>query len=146
MSPRQATLDQPSRQLRSGGGAAASPAREPLGGGRAAPLRVVHPRRRPERLRPSTAASILAVAVVLVVAIAVVATQALLAQGQFRLATLRASESSAQSAHQRLELQVAQLSSPQRIVWVAQHKLGMVVPNQVTYLQPVTLPRSSARP
>ena len=145
MSPREATLAQSPRRIHAGT-AAGAPARSPLGGEQRAPLRVVRPESRRKHLRPSAVVSMLATAVVLAVALSVVGAQALLAQGQFRLAALQAAEASAQKAHQRLELQVAELKAPQRIVWVAQHQLGMVVPTHVTYLQPVPLPPSPARP
>ena len=41
-----------------------------------------------------------------------------------------------QARFQRLRLEVAQLESPERIVAVAQEKLGMVPPAGVTYLSP----------
>lgn len=147
MSPREATLAQSSQRLHATatGAVGGAPVRSPLEGEHRAPLRVVRPKSRSRRLRPSAVLSMLAAAVVLAVALSVVAAQALLAQGQFRLAALQTAEAAAQTAHQRLELQVAELRAPQRIVWVAQHKLGMVVPTHVTYLQPVPLPPSPAR-
>lgn len=140
MSPREATLLQSSQRFHAG-----APERAPLEGEYRAPLRVVRPKSRGRRLRPTAVVSMLAAAVVLAVALSVVAAQAVLAQGQFRLASLQSAEASAQAAHQQLELQVAELKAPQRIVWVAQHKLDMVVPTHVTYLQPVPIPPSPAR-
>lgn len=76
----------------------------------------------------------LAAAVLFVSALAVVSTQAVLAQGQFRLEKLKIAEVAAQAREQRLTLEVANLKAPQRVVSTAEQKLGMVVPSHVTYL------------
>lgn len=72
--------------------------------------------------------------VICVVLLGVVAAHAMLAQSQLRLDRLDQRLASEFALHQRLELQVAQLSSPTRILSVAQQQLHMVVPSSVTYL------------
>jgi cell division protein FtsL len=61
-----------------------------------------------------------------------------LAQNQFRLDSIDAQATAQQTKYQQLRLQVDQLSSPQRIVGIAQGKLGMVAPGTVTYLSPAS--------
>lgn len=68
---------------------------------------------------------------------AVVVAHVDLTQNQFRLDQLQAREAAQAAEQQRLRLQVAELQSPTRIVGTAEHKLGMVVPPSVTYLEPV---------
>jgi cell division protein FtsL len=72
----------------------------------------------------------------------VVVAHVVLTQNQFRLDDLEARAASEEATQQRLRLEVAQLQSPSRIVQVAQQRLGMVVPSNVTYLEPV--PTSTA--
>ena len=76
------------------------------------------------------------VVVVAAALLAVVASQAALAQGQFRLQRLQARAAAEQDRYERLRLQVAELESPSRVVAVAQERLGMVPPPDVTYLSP----------
>jgi cell division protein FtsL len=66
----------------------------------------------------------------------VVSAHAVLTQGQLQLEQLSARAAEAEARFQRLRLQVAELESPQRIVAVAQQRLGMVPPPGVTYLSP----------
>ncbi|MDQ1392293.1 MAG: hypothetical protein QOF30_1270 [Acidimicrobiaceae bacterium] len=64
-----------------------------------------------------------------------------LAQNQFRLDQIDAQAAAEQAKFQQLRLQVAELSSPQRILGIAQGRLGMVPARGVTFLNP-----SSATP
>jgi cell division protein FtsL len=66
----------------------------------------------------------------------VVAEHAVLAQQQFRLANLQTQAATEQAHNQALQLQVARLESPSRIVAEARTKLGMVPPAAITYLVP----------
>ena len=58
----------------------------------------------------------------------------LLIQSEFRLDQLNKEAAKEQARYEKLRLDVAQLSAPERIVATAQQRLGMVVPPQVAYL------------
>jgi cell division protein FtsL len=58
----------------------------------------------------------------------------LLIQSEFRLDQISREASKEQVRYEKLRLDVAQLSAPERIVATAQQRLGMVVPPQVAYL------------
>jgi cell division protein FtsL len=62
--------------------------------------------------------------------------QTVLVQGQQRLDRLDRQVSQAQDRFDRLRADVAELESPERIVAVANHRLGMVQPDTITYLAP----------
>ena len=64
------------------------------------------------------------------------AFQAVLVSNQAELDQLATRADQEQARYQRLRLEVAQLESPDRIVAVAQERLGMVPPAGVTYLSP----------
>ncbi len=113
-------------------------------------LATVIPLRAPERLpRPSlrvapvgvrrrrtAVVTILAMAVMFSVMLGLAAFQTIIAQGQARLDRLDADVHTAQDAYQKLRLDVAQLEAPARIVATARDRLGMVVPDSVSYLAP----------
>jgi cell division protein FtsL len=75
-------------------------------------------------------------AFVILLLFAAVGMHVLLAQNQFRLDQLNTAANAQQAQYQQLQLQVDQLSSPQRILSIAEGKLGMVEPKSVTYLDP----------
>ena len=58
----------------------------------------------------------------------------LLIQSEFRLDHLNKEAAKEETRYEKLRLDVAQLSAPERIVATAQQRLGMVVPPQVAYL------------
>ncbi|HET9770073.1 MAG TPA: hypothetical protein VFS16_04225 [Acidimicrobiia bacterium] len=58
----------------------------------------------------------------------------LLVQSEFRLDRINKEAAKEQVRYEKLRLDVAQLSAPERIVATAQQRLGMVVPPQVAYL------------
>jgi cell division protein FtsL len=58
----------------------------------------------------------------------------LLIQSEFRLDQINKEASKEEARYEKLRLDVAQLSAPERIVATAQQRLGMVVPPQVAYL------------
>lgn len=64
------------------------------------------------------------------------AFNAMLVSGQGRLDRLEQQVAEAQSQYSANRLRVAELESPDRIVRVAQDRLGMVPPPDVTYLTP----------
>ncbi|HWC40000.1 MAG TPA: hypothetical protein VG476_15795, partial [Acidimicrobiales bacterium] len=101
-----------------------------------APLRILpsdhlerRARRRRARLTLTVAASLVAVSLLGVVAINV-----MIAQDQLRLDRLDVQRNAALAHRSQLQLQVAQLQSPARIVAEAEQRLGMVVPSKLTYL------------
>jgi cell division protein FtsL len=67
---------------------------------------------------------------------ALAACNAMLVSGQGRLDRLQVEVREAQSRYSANRLKVAQLESPDRIVHVAQERLGMVPPPGVKYLTP----------
>jgi cell division protein FtsL len=67
----------------------------------------------------------------------------LLIQSEFRLDQLNKEAAKEQARYEKLRLDVAQLSAPERIVATAQQRLGMVVPPQVAYLMAPTPPDSA---
>jgi cell division protein FtsL len=94
--------------------------------------------RRRRRLRLG---GVVLVGFVIALLFAAVGMHVVLAQNQFRLDSLDTQAATQQARYQQLRLQVDQLSSPQRIISIAEGKLGMVAPSSVTYLTP-----ASARP
>jgi hypothetical protein len=66
----------------------------------------------------------------------VVAFHVVLTQGQLQLDQLHDTADAQQALYDRNRLLVAELESPERIVKVAQERLGMVPPPDVTYLSP----------
>jgi len=57
-----------------------------------------------------------------------------LIQSEFRLDQVNKEATKEEARYEKLRLDVAQLSAPDRIVATAQQRLGMVVPPQVAYL------------
>lgn len=70
---------------------------------------------------------------------AAVAMHVVLTQNQFRLTKLNSEAAVQQTRYQELQLQVDQLSSPERILEIAEGRLGMVAPATVTYLKPASV-------
>ena len=66
----------------------------------------------------------------------------LLIQSEFRLDHINKEAAKEQVRYEKLRLDVAQLSAPERIVATAQQRLGMVVPPQVAYLMAPGAPDS----
>ena len=75
--------------------------------------------------------------VVVALLFGVVSFHAVLVSGQDRLDGLQQDVVDEEARYQALRLRVAELESPERIVEVAQGRLGMVEPPQITYLEPV---------
>lgn len=102
------------------------------------PLRVVPPDYVPPRVRRRRA-RLFATGVAALVGLGlfgIAALHVVLTQGQFELQRLEARAEQQQARYEQLRLQVAELESPERIVAVAQERLGMVSPPGVTYLSP----------
>ncbi len=81
----------------------------------------------------------MSVSLVVAALLVVVGGQALLANGQVRLAALQHQLTLEQSAHRQAELAVAQLETPSRIVSAATGQLQMVRPASVVELPYVSL-------
>jgi hypothetical protein len=101
------------------------------------PLKVVTPRRGIAR-RSRIVVYLPAVTVVLALLI-VVAGQALLANGQVRMAGLDQQLQVAQAHHSQRELSVSRLETPSRIVGDATGSLGLTHPTQVIQIPSVPL-------
>lgn len=63
----------------------------------------------------------------------IVASNVLIAQGQFELAELAGQRDVEQQRYERLRLEVAERSSPEKVVSAAV-ALGMMVPDQIDYV------------
>jgi cell division protein FtsL len=101
---------------------------------------------RARRTRPAAGATrriaflVLAFAVVGSLVLAVVSAQALVSQGSFRMETLSKRAALLRQDYGRLRLEVAELSSPARIVREAE-RLGMRLPDSgAVQIIPVTAP------
>jgi len=138
-SPSAASAQQSTR--RHADAAASTPRRSAL----RTPLRLVATRR---RSRPRTKVlagrqarvlNVLAVSLVVGTLLAVVVAQAILANGQVKLAGLQHQLALEQSLHRQGELAVSQLETPARIVGSASSQLHMVRPAGVTELPYVSL-------
>lgn len=107
-----------------------------------APLRVVDDRELAEARRQARARQLAGLAVVGVALglFGVVVAHVMLMQGQFELQRLQDRSTESRAQYDRLRLQVSELESPNRIVAVAQQKLGMVSPPNITYLAPTSEP------
>ncbi|HLT16640.1 MAG TPA: hypothetical protein VK007_08050 [Acidimicrobiales bacterium] len=137
-------VDAPPRHIATRGGAAlaAAPDRRPNPrpvprGPAAAPrrhLRVVNPAERVRR-RLTPRAGVLLTGLTFVVLLAAAVCHTLLVQGQIHLDALEADLRVEQARYQELRKEVAEMESPERIV-AAAHDLGMVMPEDLVYLQP----------
>lgn len=96
-------------------------------------LAVVKKTRRTLRIT-SIVVTLLAVAVLF----ALVGFQALIVGNQSRLDDLNVSIAELTRVNQRLRLEVAELEAPDRVRLVATINLGMVVPGEVSYLEPIS--------
>lgn len=132
-------------QVSPGGRAAAAPNTRPHGAPGAPkrpPLHVVPPVRVKLRGRRRRA-RVLMVTIGLSIALgmfAIVGAQVVLTQRQLRLDAMGQALSQAQTTNDQLQLQVATLKSPSRIVSEAETKLHMTVPTSVVYLTPGAKP------
>lgn len=84
-------------------------------------------------------ARVMAVATALLVGLGLfglVAFHVILTEGQLQLDSLQARAQAQQERYDRNRLALAELEAPGRIVAVAQERLGMVPPPDITYLSP----------
>ncbi len=68
---------------------------------------------------------------------AVVALHVVIVENQFNLYKLQKQANATQAKVDNLQLQVANLESPTRIIPLAENRFGMIEPNSVTYLSAV---------
>ncbi|HEX4903646.1 MAG TPA: septum formation initiator family protein [Acidimicrobiales bacterium] len=90
--------------------------------------------------------ALVGVGMVIAALLALAVMHALLIGGQVRLDGLHADVASETEAIRRLELRVAELESPDRVLDVARDRLGMVQPTEVGYLLPVGVPGAPEEP
>ena len=121
-----------------------SPSARPKPSSRPGHLRVVVPAKRPH-LRVSPGLVVVSLLMVVVVTFGVAIAQVFVAQGQVRLDRMEEELSLEQDRYQALRKDVAELESPSRVVAAAE-KQGMVVPEDVVYLQPSTPEVEGASP
>jgi len=101
-------------------------------------LRVVAPGERTPQAarRRARALAVLTAWLVLAGLFGLVAFHVLLTESQLKLDQLQQHATDQRNEYDRLRLQVAELEAPERVVAVAQQRLGMVTPPGVTYLSP----------
>jgi cell division protein FtsL len=100
-------------------------------------LRLVSRLSRPSRRPPAHRLAFVASALVVGVCLLVVSAQAVVASRQIRIDNLRQQLANSVATNENLAVQRAALSSPTRILQIAEHKLGMIPPKSVTYLVPI---------
>jgi cell division protein FtsL len=86
-----------------------------------------------------------AIAGIAVVCLGLVALHVLIAENQFRLDQMQQQAAVQQERYEKLQLQVAQLEAPARIVSVAEGPLGMRLPGSVTYLPATSASAAAGR-
>jgi cell division protein FtsL len=114
---------------------APAPAPRPRPAERPNHLRVVAPSERVRRRRLTPAMGVLITAALFATLLAVAVAHTVLVQGQVRLDELDAQLVEEQARYQELRTDVAELESPDRIVEAAKGQ-GMVIPDDLVYLQP----------
>jgi cell division protein FtsL len=87
-----------------------------------------------QRRRRAQVATVLLVGAGFCVGLCLVYLHVVLAQRQFRLDRLDEQVQTEQTTYQNLRLQVAELGAPANIISVAEGRLGMVQPANITYL------------
>lgn len=126
----------------------------PTAGARPAPERRPEHRRgshlrpveRPRPKRSPAVPALVGVGIVITALLGLAVMHALLIGGQVRLDAMRSDVDSESEAIRRLELRVAELESPDRVLDVARDRLGMVQPTEVGYLLPASVEIPGAEP
>jgi cell division protein FtsL len=109
---------------------APSPAPERRRGPHLAPVR------RPTRRRSPAVPVLVGTGIVIVALFALAAMHALLIGGQVELDHMQREVAAESEEVRRLQLRVAELESPHRVLAVARERLGMVQPEEIGYLLP----------
>lgn len=87
--------------------------------------------------RRARAMGLLAAVVVVLGLLVVVTGQAQVASQQVQLDNLTSELQSASALNENLQVQKAELSSPAAVLQIAEHRIHMIAPAAVTYLNPV---------
>lgn len=106
----------------------------------------LRPVERPRPKRSPAVPALVGVGMVIVALLGLAGMHAVLIGGQVRLDAMRGDVDAETEAIRRLELRVAELESPDRVLDVARDRLGMVLPTEVGYLLPVGLDGVPAEP
>ena len=106
----------------------------------------LRPVERPRPKRSPAVPALVGVGMVVVALLGLAGMHAVLIGGQVRLDAMRSDVAAETEAIRRLELRVAELESPDRVLDVARDRLGMVLPTEVGYLLPVGLDGVPAEP
>lgn len=106
----------------------------------------LRPVERPRPKRSPLVPAIVGVVIVVAALLGLAVMHAVLIGGQVRLDAMRSAVSSETEAIRRLELRVAELESPDRVLDVARDRLGMVQPTEVGYLLPVDVDGAPEEP
>ncbi len=122
-----------------------APAPRPRPAERPNHLRVVAPSERVRRRRLTPAMGVLITAALFATLLAVAVAHTVLVQGQVRLDRLDAELVAEQARYQELRTEVYKLESPDRIVEAAKGQ-GMVIPDDLVYLQPTAPDVSTVGP
>ena len=110
------------------------------------PGRHLRPVERPRPKRSPAVPALVGVGMVIAALLALAVMHALLIGGQVRLDAMRRDVAAESEAIRRLELRVAELESPDRVLDVARDRLGMVQPAEVGYLLPVGVEGGAEEP
>ena len=106
----------------------------------------LRPVERPRPKRSPAVPALVGVGMVIAALLGLAGMHALLIGGQVRLDAMRSDVAAENEAIRRLELRVAELESPDRVLDAARDRLGMVLPTEVGYLLPVGLDGAPAEP
>ena len=106
----------------------------------------LRPVERPRPKRSPAVPALVGVGMVIVALLGLAGMHAVLIGGQVRLDAMRGDVAAETEAIRRLELRVAELESPDRVLDAARDRLGMVLPTEVGYLLPVGLDGVPAEP
>ena len=106
----------------------------------------LRPVERPRPRRSPLVPALVGVGIVIAALLGLAVLHAVLIGGQVRLDAMRSGVASETEAIRRLELRVAELESPDRVLDAARDRLGMVQPTEVGYLLPVSVEGAPEEP
>lgn len=106
----------------------------------------LRPVERPRPKRSPAVPALVGVGMVIAALLALAGMHAVLIGGQVRLDAMRSDVAAENEAIRRLELRVAELESPDRVLDAARDRLGMVLPTEVGYLLPVGVEGAATEP